>query len=65
METHEDGHRTVFVPGAPNPLSGAVYFLTENRVRLLDMSVPSFFKQLRSIGVGSKDLLRGRLSPPA
>jgi uncharacterized membrane protein len=29
LEAHEDGHRTVFIPGAPNPLSGSIYFLPE------------------------------------
>ena len=65
MEIHEDGHRTVFLPGAPNPLSGSLYFLTENRVRPLDMTLPAFFKVIRSIGVGSKTALQGKLSPPA
>jgi uncharacterized membrane protein len=65
MEEHEDGTRTVFIPGAPSPFSGALYFLPESRVRLLDMTLPAFFKEIRSMGVGSRDLLRGRLAPPA
>ncbi len=65
MEVHEDGQRTVFVPGAPSPLSGAIYFLPESRVRPLDIPLPAFFKEIRSIGLGSKDILRGRLSPPS
>jgi uncharacterized membrane protein len=62
LEVHEDGHRTVFIPGAPNPLSGSIYFLPESRVRNLDMPLPTFFKQIRALGIGSRELLRGRLS---
>jgi uncharacterized membrane protein len=64
MEIHEDGHRTVFVPGAPSPLSGSLYFLPENRVRPLDVPLPTFLKEIRSMGVGSRKLLEGRLGPP-
>ncbi len=66
MEVHPDGHRTVFIPGAPNPLSGSLYFLPENRVRPLDVPIDVFMKQIRRIGVGSKDVVAGSLgSPPS
>jgi uncharacterized membrane protein len=64
MEEHEDGHRTVFIPGAPSPMSGSLYFLPENRVRLLDLPLPAFLKEIRAMGVGSNRLLKGRLAPP-
>ena len=63
LEVHPDGLRTVFVPGAPSPLAGAVYFLPEDRIRLLDLPVAPVMKALRGLGVGSADLLAGRLSP--
>ena len=63
LEVHPDGHRTVFVPGAPSPLSGAVYFLPEDRVRLLDVPVAPVMKALRGLGIGSAALLEGRLGP--
>lgn len=65
MEIHDDGARTVFIPGAPNPLSGSLYFLPENRVRPLDIPLATFLKGIRSLGVGSKDVLKGRLGPPS
>ena len=43
---------TVFVPGAPAPLSGAVYFLEETRVRELDMPVLEAMTLLRQLGRG-------------
>ena len=64
LEVHPDGHRTVFVPGAPSPLSGAVYFLSEDRVRPIDVPVAAVMKAIRGLGVGSAKLLEGRLSAP-
>lgn len=65
LEVHADGHRTVFVPGAPSPLSGAVYFLPEDRVRPIDVPVAAVMKAIRGLGIGSAKLLEGRLSARA
>ena len=59
LEVHPDGNLTVFVPGAPSPLAGAVYFLPEDRVRLLDVPVAPVMKALRGLGIGSAELLAG------
>jgi uncharacterized membrane protein len=66
MEVHPDGFRTVFVPAAPSPLTGAIYFLPEDRLRPLDLPVASVMKAIHRLGVGSAALLAGRLSakPP-
>jgi uncharacterized membrane protein len=61
MEVHADGHRTVFVPGAPSPLSGAIYFLPEDRLRTLDVPLAAVMKTIHRLGLGSADLLKGRL----
>ena len=61
METHADGHRTVFIPGAPNPLSGSIYFLPEDRVRLLDVSLAAVMKVIHQMGLGSEALIKGQL----
>jgi len=61
MEVHADGHRTVFVPSAPSTLSGAIYFLPEDRVRPLDVPLAAVMKAIRRFGLGSADLLKGRL----
>ncbi len=63
LEVHADGHRTVFVPGAPSSLSGAVYFLPEDRVRPLDVPLASVMATIRRMGIGSEELLKGRLGP--
>ena len=65
LETHDDGHRTVYMPGVPNPASGSIYYMTEDRVRLLDVKMGEAVKVIRHLGVGSKDLLKGKLGAPA
>jgi hypothetical protein len=40
-----------------------VYFLPEDRVRLLDVPVAPVMKALRGLGIGSAELLAGRLGP--
>jgi uncharacterized membrane protein len=63
MERLEDNHVAVFVPGVPSPQSGSVYFMTEDRIKLLDVPSSSAMKCLKRYGLGAKALLAGRLSP--
>ena len=63
MEVHGDGNRTVFVPGTPSPLSGSLYFLPEDRIRPLDAPLASVLTAIRRLGVGSAELVTGRLGP--
>ena len=62
IERLEGGHLAVFVPGSPNPQSGSVYFMTEDRIRLLDIPSPAATKCLKRYGLGASALLGGRLS---
>ena len=62
VEVHEDGHRTVYVPGAPSPASGSIYYLPEDRVRPIDVPMHQALASIRRLGAGSKELLRGKLS---
>ena len=63
MEVHPDGHRTVFVPAAPSPLTGAIYFFPEDRVRLLDAPPAAIMKAIQRLGQGSAAIVAGRLFP--
>jgi len=63
MERHDDGLLTVFVPSAPTPAVGTIYYLTEDRVRRLDVPVQAAAKLVMRLGVGSADLLRGKIEP--
>jgi uncharacterized membrane protein len=63
IERLEDGHVAVFVPGTPSPQSGSLYFMAEDRIRLLDIPSSAATKCLKRYGLGAKALLGGRLSP--
>lgn len=62
VETHADGQRAVYVPGAPNPASGSIYFLPADRVRPTDIPMTKALATIRRFGAGSDELLRGKLS---
>jgi uncharacterized membrane protein len=59
VERLEGGHVAVFVPGAPNPQSGSVYFMTQDRIKALDFPAAGALKCLKRMGAGSNTLLRG------
>ncbi len=61
VERLDGGQVAVFVPGAPIPSSGSIYFMTEDRIKLLGLPLAEALKCLRKLGVGSNALLRGRL----
>jgi len=61
VERIEGGHVALFVPGAPNPWSGSVYFMTEDRIKPLNVPVMSALNCLKRLGIGSNALLKGRL----
>ncbi len=54
-------HAAVFVPGAPDPKSGSVYLLTDDRFKSVDVPIREAMKCIKGLGVGSKALLSGRL----
>jgi len=62
VERIEGGHVAVFVPGSPNPQSGSVYFMTEDRIKLVDLPPTSVLKCLKRYGLGSNALLGSRIS---
>jgi len=62
IERIEGGHVTVFVPGSPSPQSGSVYFMTEDRIKPVDIPSSAALKCLKRYGLGSNALLASRLS---
>jgi len=65
MERHENGLSTVFVPSAPTPAAGAIYYLPDDRLRLLDVPVSAAIACVTSLGIGSRQLLAtAKLTPP-
>lgn len=62
VEEHADGFLTVFVPSAPSPTAGTVYFLSEKQVKRLDVPVSAAVKCISRLGVGSRELLAGKVT---
>jgi uncharacterized membrane protein len=56
----DSGELAVFVPGAPSPMSGSLFFLEPDRVRDSGLSVNEAMAMLRRIGVGSAQQMRGK-----
>ena len=59
VEKLDNGLLAVFVPSAPTPAAGSIYYLTEDRVKRLDVPVSSAISCIMRLGVGSKELLQG------
>ena len=57
MERHDNGLYTVFVPSAPTPAAGSIYYLPEDRIKILDVPVSSAVACVTRLGLGSRDLL--------
>jgi uncharacterized membrane protein len=57
VEKMADGNQAVYVPGSPNPLSGAVYFMGADRIRATQIPMHAAMKCLRRLGAGSAALM--------
>jgi uncharacterized membrane protein len=60
VERNPSGLLTVFVPSAPTPAAGTIYYMTEDRVRTIDVPVRVAVKLIMQLGVGSAEALRGK-----
>jgi uncharacterized membrane protein len=57
-EASRGGFATVFLPGAPNPHSGAVYFVPTDRIRFADVKLVAALNCIRRCGMGAPSLLK-------
>ena len=57
VEEHDNGDYTGFVPNAPTPTIGTIYFLKREKVRQLDVPMAAGVDCIMQRGVGSKSLL--------
>jgi uncharacterized membrane protein len=57
-EKASGGFSTVFLPGAPNPHSGAVYFIAPDRIRTADVELFAALNCMRRCGAGAPALLK-------
>ena len=65
IERIEGGSVAVYLPGAPNPWSGSVCVITDDRIRPLDASMVNVVQNFRHLGRGSNELLRDYLPKSA
>lgn len=61
IEEIEGEQCVVYIPGAPNPMSGSVYILENNRIKKTDIPLSAAMKCLRGLGKGSNDLVKNYL----
>ncbi len=54
-----DGRSVVFVPDSPNPFSGAVLFVTNDRVEPCSLSRKEALQIFRQMGTGAADAIAG------
>lgn len=57
IERIEQGKVVIFLPGAPDPWSGSVCIVTEDRVTPLDLTVKSAVELMRRLGKGSTEAM--------
>ena len=66
LETVQDGWIAVFIPQSPTPLSGNVVYVSNDRVRPLDIGIHTAMSLVKRLGAGSAEALRDAdLSPVA
>lgn len=61
IERIDDQHVAVYIPGAPDPKSGSVYFMTNDRIRVADVPLREATKCLKALGIGASGLFAGRV----
>lgn len=62
VERIPEGTVAIYLPGAPDPWSGSVCYVTEDRVQSLDLTLLPALKTLRGYGKGSEEQLRAYLN---
>jgi uncharacterized membrane protein len=53
----ESGLVVVYLPGAPNPWSGSVVLMTEDRIEKLNLKFTAVTKVMKRIGIGSAEAM--------
>ncbi len=58
IETINDTHCTIFVPNAPSPWSGSLYFMEKDRVKEINMTQKEAMVSIKNLGFGTDELLK-------
>ncbi|MGV7229652.1 MAG: DUF502 domain-containing protein [Nitrospirales bacterium] len=57
IEREPNGKVALYLPSAPNPWSGTVVYVTDDRVTRLSMSLNDALKNIRMLGKGSSEII--------
>jgi uncharacterized membrane protein len=57
IETHPNGHSTVFMPSVPTPMAGSIFIMPSERVHSIDVPVTTMMKCISKWGSGSSELI--------
>jgi uncharacterized membrane protein len=60
VERLEGGLVAVYLPGAPDPWSGSLVYVTEDRIRPLHVDLATAAKTIRRLGQGSGQIIQTR-----
>jgi len=61
IERVDESHIAVYVPGAPSPWSGSMYFMPNERIKEIDITYKEALNIIKNIGAGSSKRLTGKL----
>ena len=61
VERIQGGGVAIYLPGAPDPWSGSVCFVTEDRIQPLELTLLPVLRTLKGLGKGSNEQLRAYL----
>lgn len=61
MDKIDEDLSTVFLPGAPSPMSGDVVFVQKDRIKKLDITAVEAVKILKKLGMDSSTILKDKM----
>lgn len=62
MDEIDDELSSVYIPGAPNPMSGDVFLIKKERLKKLDLPGISAMKIYKKLGLDARAILNGNIS---
>jgi uncharacterized membrane protein len=61
VERLAGGHVVIFIPDAPNPWSGSIFIMTEERIKPLQLPIQKAMRCIGNLGGGLNEALAGKL----
>jgi uncharacterized membrane protein len=58
VEKSEDGKSVLYVPGAPNPWTGSIMIVEQERIKYLPVTMANAMRTFSSLGSGTKVLMK-------